>query len=73
MGAAWDGSPALSPVPRGERSREAFNSVPGDQQSAPLVSSFGVCDEAEPVEHRGAGSRRATNGARLAWDEPLAR
>ena len=42
MSAAWDSSPALSPVPRGERSREAFNCVPGDQHSAPLVNSFGV-------------------------------
>src|SRR5690606_13704374 len=31
MRAAWDSSPALSPVPWGERSREAFNCVPGDQ------------------------------------------
>ncbi len=29
MNAAWNSSPALSPVPWGERSREAFNSVPG--------------------------------------------
>lgn len=36
MSAAWDSSPALCPVPWGERSREAFNSVPGDQQSAPV-------------------------------------
>jgi len=64
MGAAWDSSPALSPVPWGERSQEAFNCVPGDQQSAPLVNSFGVCDEAEPVDHRGGRSRGATNGAR---------
>lgn len=62
MSAAWDSSPALSPVPWGERSREAFNCVPGDQQSARLVSSFGVCDGAEPVHHRGDGSRGATNG-----------
>src|SRR5690606_14127274 len=40
MSAAWDSSPALSPVPRGERSRDAFNCVPGDQQSAPLINSF---------------------------------
>ena len=74
MRAAWDGSPALSPVPWGERSREAFNCVPGDQQSAPLVNSFGVCDEAELVDHRGDGSRRATNGARLgAWRTGRAR
>jgi len=33
MSAAWDSSPSLSPVPWGERSREAFNCVPGDQQS----------------------------------------
>jgi hypothetical protein len=46
MGAAWDGSPALCPVPWGERSREAFNCVPGDQQSAPLVSSFGAASTA---------------------------
>jgi hypothetical protein len=53
MRAAWDNSPALSPVPWGERSREAFNCVSGDQQSAPLVNSFGVRDGAEPVHHRG--------------------
>lgn len=64
MSAAWDSSPALSPVPWGERSREAFNCVPGDQQLAPLVNSFGVCDGAEPVHHRGDGLRGATNGAR---------
>jgi len=63
MSAAWDSSPALSPVPWGERSREAFNCVPGDQQSAPLVNSFGARDGAEPVDHRGEGTRRATNGA----------
>jgi hypothetical protein len=57
MSAAWDSSPALSPVPWGERSREAFNCVPGDQQSAPLVNSFGVRDGAEPVDHRGGRSR----------------
>lgn len=62
MSAAWDSSPALSPVPWGERSREAFNSVPGDQQSAPLVNSFGARDGAEPIDHRGEGSRGATNG-----------
>lgn len=62
MSAAWDSSPALSPVPWGERSREAFNCVPGDQQSAPLVNSFGVCEGGEPVHHRGDGSRGATNG-----------
>jgi hypothetical protein len=62
MSAAWDSFPALSPVPWGERSREAFNCVPGDQQSAPLVNSFGVCDGAETVDHRGDGSRGATNG-----------
>ncbi len=74
MRAAWDGSPALSPVPWGERSREAFNCVPGDQQSAPLVNSFSVCERAEPVDHRGDGSRRATNGARLgAWRTGRAR
>ena len=68
MSAAWDSSPALCPVPWGERSREAFNSVPGDQQSAPLINSFGVRDGAEPVDHRGDGSRGATNGARVrAW------
>ena len=61
MSAAWDSSPALSPVPWGERSREAFNCVPGDQQSAPLVNSFGARDGAEPVDHRGDGSRGATN------------
>jgi hypothetical protein len=44
MSAAWDGSPALSPVPRGERSGEAFNSVPGDQQ---LQRLFGVHDRRE--------------------------
>ena len=64
MSAAWDSSPALSPVPWGERSREAFNCVPGDQQSAPLVNSFGVREGAAPVDHRGEGLRRATNGAR---------
>lgn len=69
MSAAWDSSPALSPVPWGERSREAFNCVPGDQQSAPLVNSFGVCEGAEPVHHRGVGSRRATNDAHLAQDK----
>jgi hypothetical protein len=63
MSAPWDSSPALSPVPWGERSREAFNCVPGDQQSAPLVNSFGVRDGAEPVDHRGDGSGGATNGA----------
>lgn len=73
MSAPWDSSPALSPVPWGERSREAFNCVPGDQQSAPLINSFGVRDGAEPVDHRGDGSRGATNGARLAWGEPLVR
>jgi hypothetical protein len=62
MSAAWDSSPALSPVPWGERSREVFNCVPGDQQSAPLINSFGVCGGAEPVDHRGDGSRGATNG-----------
>ncbi len=62
MSAAWDSSPALSPVPWGERSREAFNCVPGDQQSAPLVNSFGARDGAKPVDHRGDGSRGATNG-----------
>ena len=66
MSAAWDSSPALSPVPWGERNGEAFNCVPGDQQSAPLVNSFGVRDGAEPVDHRGEGSRGATNGARTA-------
>lgn len=44
MSAAWDSSPALSPVPWGERSREAFNSVPGDQQVRRLV---GVRDGGE--------------------------
>ncbi len=39
MSAAWDSSPALSPVPWGEKSREALNCVPGDQQSAPLINS----------------------------------
>ena len=74
MSAAWDSSPALSPVPWGERSREAFNCVPGDQQSAPLINSFDVRDGAEPVHHRGDGSRRATNGARLgAWRTGRAR
>jgi hypothetical protein len=74
MSAAWDSSPALSPVPWGERSREAFNSVPGDQQSAPLVNSFGARDGTEPVDHRGDGSRGATNGARLhAWRAGRAR
>lgn len=63
MSAAWDSSPALSPVPWGERSREAFNCVPGDQQSAPLVNSFGARDGAEPVDHRGDGSRRATRSS----------
>ena len=63
MSAAWDSSPALSPVPWGERSREAFNCVPGDQQSAPLINSFGVRDGDEPVDHRGEGSRRVTNDA----------
>ncbi len=29
MSAAWDSSPALSPVPWGERNGEAFNCVPG--------------------------------------------
>lgn len=62
MSAAWDSAPALSPVPWGERSREAFNCVPADQQSAPLVNSFGVCEGGEPVHHRGDGSRGATNG-----------
>lgn len=39
MSAAWDSSSALSAVPWGERSREAFNCVPGDQQVQCL---FGV-------------------------------
>jgi hypothetical protein len=65
MSAAWDSSSALSPVPWGERNGEAFNCVPGDQQSAPLVNSFGVCDGDEPVDHRGEGSRRAMNGPKL--------
>jgi hypothetical protein len=43
MSATWDSSPALSPVPWGERSREAFNCVPGDQQVPRL---FGVSDGA---------------------------
>jgi hypothetical protein len=64
MSAAWDSSPALSPVPWGERSREAFNCVPGDQHSAPLVNSFGVCDGAEPVDHRGGGSRTRSERAK---------
>ena len=63
MSAAWDSSPALSPVPWGERSREAFNCAPGDQQSAPLINSFGVRDGGEPVDHRGEGSRDAINDA----------
>ncbi len=68
MSAAWESFPALSPVPWGERSREAFNCVPGDQQSAPLINSFGVRDGAEPVDHRGDGSCGATNDARpRAW------
>jgi hypothetical protein len=73
MSAAWDSSFALSPVPRGERKREAFNCVPGNQQSAPLVNSFGVRDEAELVDHRGEGSRGVTNGARFARGESRAR
>jgi hypothetical protein len=28
-----------------------------------LVNSFGVCDGDEAVDHRGEGSRGATNGA----------
>jgi hypothetical protein len=62
MSAASDRSPALSPVPWGERSREAFNCVPGDQQSAPMINSLGIGNGAEPVDHRGDGSRGATNG-----------
>jgi hypothetical protein len=73
MSAAWDSFPALSPVPWGERSREAFNCVPGDQQSAPLINSFGVCDGDESVDHRGEGLRGVTNDARLARSEPLVR
>jgi hypothetical protein len=68
MSAAWDRSPALSPVPWREKSRDAFNCVPGDQQSAPLINGFGVRDGGEPVDHRGEGSQRATNGAcRCSW------
>ncbi|HQJ35740.1 MAG TPA: hypothetical protein PL156_11320, partial [Rhodoglobus sp.] len=45
-----------------------FNCVPGDQQSAPLVNSFGACDGAEAVDHRGEGSPGATNDAcRRRW------
>jgi hypothetical protein len=61
--AAWDSSPALPPVPWGERSREAFNCVPGVSRSASLINSVGGCDGCEPVDHRAEGSRRATNGA----------
>ncbi len=77
MSAAWDSSPALSPVPWGERSREAFNCVPGDQQSAPMINSFGVRDRGEPVDHRGAARderrtvrlrRRHERSARVASD-----
>ena len=38
-----------------------------------MVNSFGVCDGAEPVDHRGEGSRGATNGAAFARGELVSR
>src|SRR5690606_4851855 len=78
MSAAWDSSPALSPVPWGERSRDAFNCVPGDQQSAPLVSSFaamtavellivGAEVREEEVDAPSAGRARTDRASARSW------
>lgn len=73
MSAAWDSSPALSPVPWGERSREAFNCVPGDQQSAPLINSFAAVRAVELLIIGATAREEQHHAPTLGPREPSAR